>query len=283
MAKRARVLIAALFVALLALLAWTSLRKTGSEPVFEGKPLSEWLLQLKDSNSDVERIKAAEAVRHIGTNAIPTLLQMLREEESPFETKYLAWHRGWYNPFVIHLKGLGGPADIFERAEAGFRELGPSAAAAVPELSRMLDREPSLDGTSYVPSILGNIGPGAKAAVPALLRAALSTNTLEHFYELDALGQIHADPDSVVPVLIGIISNAPKDRIYAVRALGQFRGEAKSAVPALVALLNDPNLQGNSSRKGLITDRFRVESALQKIDPETYARVVTNTDPASTR
>jgi hypothetical protein len=281
MAKRARVSIAALFVALLALLAWTSLRRPASEPVFEGKSLSEWLVQLEDSDSHVERVEAALAVRHIGTNGIPTLLQMLREEESPFTTKFLAWRRGWYNPFVLHL--FGGPADIFKRAEAGFDELGPSAACAVPELSRMLDEDPSLDGTSYVPSILGNIGPGAKAAVPSLLRAVVRTNTFGHYYEFKALGQIHADPDAVVPVLMGVISNAPKDRIDAVAALGQFRGDAKPAVPALVALLDDPSLQGNSSGKGFISDRFQVERALQKIDPETYVRVVTNAGPPSTR
>src|SRR5208283_5521171 len=123
MAKRARVSIAALFVALLAVLAWTSLRRPASEPVFEGKSLREWLVQLKDSDSQVERDKAAVAVRHIGTNAIPTLLQMLHEEESPFKTKYLAWRRGWYNPFVIHLQMFGGPADVHQRAEAGFDKL----------------------------------------------------------------------------------------------------------------------------------------------------------------
>jgi hypothetical protein len=284
MAKRARISIAALFVALLALLAWMSLRGRASEPVFEGKSLSEWLVQLADSDKGVERDKAALAVQHIGTNAIPTLLQMLREEESPFKTKFLAWRRGWYDPFKIHIFE-GGPSDIADRASAGFYELGPSAACAVPELSRMLDQNLSRNCSSGVAIVLGNIGPDAKAAVPALLRAAVSTNNFAHYYEFKALGQIHADPDSVVPVLIRVISNAPKDRIYAVTALRQFRGDAKPAVPALVALLNELNSETNSRRsKGINSyDRVQVEGALKKIDPETYALAVTNSEPASTQ
>lgn len=281
MGKRKRFLVAALVVALLGWLAWTSLRGPASEPVYQGKSLRAWLVQLEDADSQVERDKAAAAVRQIGTNAIPTLLQMLREEESPFITTFLAWRGGWYNPFEIHI--WGGPSDVAQRAAAGFDELGPAAASAVPELARMLDQNISRECTSCIVEALGEIGPDAKGAVPSLLRAAVSAKTWEHYREFKALGQIHAEPCSVLPVLLGVISNAPKDRIDAVAALGQFRGDAKPAVPALVALLNDLNLESNSTRgKGFISDRSQVEIALQKIDPETYARVVTNTGPDST-
>lgn len=56
------------------------------EPVYRGKPLSYWLNQY-DGNYDSVTAQLAkketdEAVRHIGTNAIPLLLRRLQTEDS---------------------------------------------------------------------------------------------------------------------------------------------------------------------------------------------------------
>jgi HEAT repeat protein len=283
MAKPGRSLIATLTIALLVMLAGALFYWPAREPVYGGKPLSYWLVQLEDSDRQVERHQAALAIRHIGTNAIPVLLRMLRANESPLKTELLAWRRGWYNPFVIHFSS---PADNFVRAQAGFDELGPDAAIAVPELTKILDENLSRECLRRTTIILGNLGPVAKAAVPSLLQMAVSTNTVEHYYEFDALGKIHANPDLVVPVLIQVMSHSHADRMYAVAAVGQFGGDAKPAVPALLALLNDPGVTTNTASphgSGFISHHSQVERALQKIDPETYARVVTNTEPASTQ
>jgi hypothetical protein len=278
MVRRKRVWIGAVFIGLLAFLVWTVFGTPSLEPDFQGRLLSDWLIQLEDSPNKAQREKAALAVQHIGTNATPTLLRMLQEDESPFKTKFQAWNRGWYNPFELHIQIFGGgPANTFKRAEAGFEQLGPLAASAVPELSSILDQYPSRNGTSYVPSILGNIGPDAKAAVPSLLRAAVRTNSVEHYYVFRALGQIHTFPNEVVPVLMNVISNTPTDRMYAVAALGQFGSAAKSAVPTLAALLNDPKLPPTSPRgSSFLSDRDQVERALKRIDPVTYDVVVSN-------
>jgi hypothetical protein len=273
-------LIAIPTAALLVFVLWALLPGPSPEPAYDGKSLSEWLVQLEDADSRIERDKAALAVSHIGTNAIPTLLLMLRREESPFKSKFLAFRRGWYNPFVFHF--FSSPAGIEARAEAGFNELGPDAAVAVPELTKILDDNLSRESVGRTASILGNIGPNAKAAVPSLLRTAVSTNTVEHYNEFAALGKIHADPELVVPVLIEVMSNSPADRMYAVAAAREFRGDARSAVPELVALLKDPTVASNSPlRSGFVSDRSQIERALQQIDPETYGRVATNTGPPS--
>lgn len=281
MAKRNRMIIAILAAMLLVLPLWTSLPRPVPEPVYDGKPLGEWLVQLKDADKQIERDQAALAVRHIGTNAIPTLLLMLRSEESSFKSKFLAFRHGWYDPFGWHFS-FGGPANSLARAEAGFHELGPDAVIAAPELAKILDENRSHELERRTASILGNIGPGAKAAVPALLRAATSTNTVEHYYEFDALGRIHAEPELVIPVLINVMSHSPADRIYAVTAARQFGGAAKAAVPELIALLNDPTVKA-SSGNGFVSDREQVERALREIDPETYSPAITNTGPISTR
>lgn len=276
MGKRGRLLFMVAAITLLVVLMWRALPPP--EPAYKGKSLSYWLVQRTDSDKQVERDAAAVAIRAIGTNAIPTLLQMMREKESPFKSRWLA--RRWYHFFsVIYFSE---PAGILERAEEGFDVLGPSAASAVPELSKILDDNLSSECSSRTANALGNIGPDAGAAVPSLLRAALKTNGTAHFEAFGALGKIHANPDSVVPVLLWVVSNTPADRMYAIDALGQYRGDAKTAVPALVALLNDPNVKSISPYgKGFVSDRSQVERALHQIDPETYARVVTN-GPANT-
>jgi hypothetical protein len=174
MGKRAPILIGTLVVvAGLALLVWIPLSGLAPEPVYQGRALSDWPVQLTDSDSQAERDQAALAVRLVGTNAIPTLLQMLGSQESPFRTKYLAWRRGWYHPLGFHLRRL---PNNFARAQAGFDELGPSAALAVPDLIKILDENRSRECLDRTAAVLGNIGPGAKAAVPSLLRHAVSAN-----------------------------------------------------------------------------------------------------------
>jgi hypothetical protein len=276
MEKRGRVLIAVVAVAVLATLVWTLLARP-SEPVYKGGSLSYWLIQRTDSNSKAERDEAATAIRAMGTNAIPTLLRMMRAKESRFKSRWLA--RRWYGLFEMHFSE---PAGIVARAEEGFDVLGTDAASAVPELSKILDETLSPECASRTANALGNIGPDGRAAVPSLLRAATKTKGTAHYEAFWALGKIHADPGSAVPVLLGVVSNTPADRMYAVHALGEYRGDARTAVPTLVALLNDPNVKAISPYgTGFVSDRSEVENALKQIDPETYARVVTNT-PAYT-
>ena len=272
MGRRALILVSTSVVAVLALLVWRSLSRSAPEPRYQERPLSDWLVQLTDSDSQAERDRAAVAVRAIGTNAIPTLLQMLNSQEPPLWTKFLAWRRGGYHPFGFH---FWQPPNNLSRAQAGFDQLGPLAAPAVPDLIKILDDNRSRECSERTATIFGNIGPEAKAAVPSLLRRAVSKNRSEHYFDFAALGKIHAEPALTVPVLIEVISNSPGDRYYAVSAVGQFGSNAKAAVPILVALISDPSTPSTSPRgAGFISDRENTERALQSIDPGTYAQLV---------
>jgi hypothetical protein len=147
-------------------------RPSPVEPAYDGKPLSFWLVQLTDAptNGDTYR-EAHTAVRAIGTNSFPILLQMLRAHDSPLKTRLLTWASDirilrfrYTNPVVNH------------RAMAAFFVLGPDGAGAVPELSKILDQKISLGSENCTALSLGYIGPDAKAAVPALLRSAGGAN-----------------------------------------------------------------------------------------------------------
>jgi hypothetical protein len=281
MGKRTLILIIAVTVAVLTLLIWSSFSGPAPEPEYLDRPLSDWLVQLTDSDSKAERDQAALAVRCIGTNAIPTLLQMLCSQESPFRSKFLAWRRGWYHPFAFF--HFWQPANNLSRAQAGFFQLGPGAAPAVPDLIKILEAHRSSQCSEHTSAILGDIGPDAKAAVPALLRDAVTTRGADHYDDFQALGKIHAEPALVVPVLIQVISNSPANRYYAVAAASRFGSDAKAAVPILVTLLRDPTIPSTTSHAtGFISDRQNIEGALLSIDPDAYTRFVADVPAATT-
>ena len=162
------------------------------------------------------------------------------------------------------------------QARQGFQELGSRAIIAVPDLIKILDDNRSPNSQWAAACSLGSIGPGAKAAVPSLLRAAVSTNQPVRMSSIEALGDIHENADTVVPFLIKTLHDPFKgNRSNAAFALGAFGEAAKSAVPALVALFNDPNVNSNPTPPMVSFDvRSNIRYALQQIDPE--GRVVTN-------
>jgi hypothetical protein len=84
MGKRAPILISMLVIVILASTTRVALHRATQEPVYEDRPLNDWLVQLTDADTQVARGQAAVAVQNLGTNAIPILLQMLREKESPY-------------------------------------------------------------------------------------------------------------------------------------------------------------------------------------------------------
>jgi len=76
--------------------------------------------------------------------------------------------------YANRLAGALGHADPFVRVEAarGLRELGPSAAQAVPELRRALRREPAPKIRALAAEALGAIGPKARPALEDLRKAS---------------------------------------------------------------------------------------------------------------
>ena len=97
-------------------------------------------------NRDITmRKQAEEALSAIGTNAIPTLLGMIRAKDPPaivLKLMETLRRRGWVRIDYRYAMSR------HEEAEYAFRVLGTNAAGAVPELIRIyeesLDKNPSL-------------------------------------------------------------------------------------------------------------------------------------------
>ena len=252
---------------LASVLGWVAWQASGPrEPVFEGRTLTSWLDHHVASSAATPPYnspgwkKADEALRSIGTNAIPTLLEMIRAKDPPpLVLKLLETAR----QFRLTRINYRYASPRHEEAEYAFQMLGTNAASAVPELIRIYERDISPSSQRCAALALGHIGRGAQAALPTLIRNFTHTNSDVRFYAVSAVMNIGGEPGIVIPAL----TRALKDprvhvRWNALSGLERFGSVARPAVPAIVKMFGDPGMSGNSS----ITQQ--VESALWRIAPE---------------
>ena len=284
MRKRVYIELAALLVILAGMSVWQGLHSQKHEPVYHGKPLRYWLRGYRAGNwswNQSTALMADEAVRVIGTNAIPTLLEMISASDSALDIKLLKWSYTWRRwarrqPFlriapIPHLPSY----DALEASQA-FRALGPQASVAVPDLVRLLDQDLPAMNHGHIILILADIGPPAERAVPAVLRDLHASNPIRRGNALYALGRIGAAPELVVTNAAVVLGDPdPYVRRQAARSLESFGAEARSSVPALVEALQKWSLQPAYPR------RFErdpddpivaAQDALKAIDPEAAAK-----------
>jgi len=217
------------------------------EPEYQGKKLSEWLAEgpiTADQHSAAQE-KAMDAVRHMGTNALPYLLRWMRYERPPWRNRLYAFLIRFPNKGPLTVAGR--PDVLATCAPYGFKSLGAEAAApAVPDLERLMnDRKAPPIAQARAAWVLANLGSNG---LPALL--AVITNQASTAKRVEAISLIGGTPacrlgqGPAVPVLIDCL----KDRdVYvagqAARALGQMGLEPELVVPALASSLKDPRAE----------------------------------------
>ena len=204
--------------------------------------------------------KADQALRSSGTNAIPTLLAMIRAKDpAPVVLKLLqvaARHR-WTGINYRYAVTRN------EEAEYAFEVLGTNAVGAVSELIKIYERDISPSSQRCTARALGHIGRGAQAALPALIRDFTHTNGKVRFYAVSAVIHIGGEPGAVMPALTSALKDPNVDvRWNALVGLSHFGGRARPAVPEILKMFSDQGMVGSSS----ITQQ--VETALWRIAPE---------------
>jgi len=217
------------------------------DPLYEERPLSTWVQELVPASPPETRSRAREAIRAVGTNAIPLLVKYLsRRDNSLTEVLTRKWEKLTKKPTS--------PEPIFLRSQAvaGFDALGSFGRSAFPELKKlMIDKELAYDAARALGAIrdkeavpllvdyldrsepemraagtagLGSMGAMARPTVPKLLRLIKEDkNDFVRANAADALGAI-GPPDIVIPVLL---ERLEKDesvtvRVSVVCALGCF-------------------------------------------------------------
>lgn len=133
-----------------------------------------------------------------------------------------------------------------------------AAVAAVPGLIAILQNDSDATMRWEAARTLGKIGPGARDALPELMRATKDRDALVREHAAEAIGDIGPEAAEGVPALVVALGDSEaKVRRDAVRSLGQIGPAAKSALPQVEKLLNDPET--------IVRDAAK--TAIRRIDP----------------
>lgn len=207
-----------------------------SEPRYEGESLSYWVLHVYSYNQS-RRLNptAQEAILHIGTKALPLLLDWISRPEPRFSVPgTIEYQRHAVNAFEI-LGPIAKPAIPSLIKIIGQNRNFPDRAllcigkdAVLPLADRLVE---TLSDTNYpfvqgairmevrktsgfyirgcILKVLSQMGTNAEAAVPALIKC-LNSKTSHH--QAEAAGALASvgrnQPDIVMPVLINAFTNA---------------------------------------------------------------------------
>ena len=217
-------------------------------PVYQKKPLSEWL-------NDRDPKAAAEAIRQMGTNAIPRLLKEAAAHDSIVKGP-TAWLLEQQSLVKWHFETS---SDHQAKALRGFEALGTMGAVAVAQGLTNSDkwiRHGCVGqwemGKQYHAILFEPLLDRLKDPEP-MVRARAA----------NALGMLGQQPDKVVPALIELLGD--KDdwaRCMAAVGLDLYGDPSKPAVPALLRSLTNCSAQFRS---------FGTH-AVKKIDPQAAAK-----------
>jgi len=263
--KRHKLIVLLLLCVLVAALVARSLPGKG-EPSYQGRSLSQWLkvytLAGQRQLPWEQRAPAAVAIRSLGPNHLPLLLQWVRYEPARGPGRevgvmegvtYSGFMPAWQTKVPSVLKPLFSwwsqqrPLKDDEAALAAFHILGPAASAAIPELEHvaLATNHPYASRTAVV--ALARIG---KASLPSLLTVLATTNAPNLDRVMECLGNypdLATNAHAAVPLLVRHLKN-PDVRGLAVTTLGKLALEPGIAVPALMGYVTNSNdwLRGQS-------------------------------------
>ena len=190
-----------------AILLWPS-----SEPCYQGKRLSAWAEQMSYSDSKAEtwldeggvdpailkrREEAVNAIRHIGTDALP------------YAIKWCVWRE----PIFSFDENEEDPRPL--KGMAIFKALGPEAKSAVPQLIALSGK----GGYGAIANSLEYIGPDA---VPALVEALTNSNDLVRNCALNVLGNLASTNQTALDAIVASLDDK-NPRIQSTAASALFR------------------------------------------------------------
>ncbi|HEX4264075.1 MAG TPA: sigma-70 family RNA polymerase sigma factor [Verrucomicrobiae bacterium] len=193
------------------------------EPSYQGRRLSEWLLDADYGQPQDKRAKAYEAIRKMGAKTLPFLISDL----TPGKTAKDAGYR---------------------QATWGFDALGSIGKPAIPKLTKLLEENPG-----YVPIALANIGP---EALPELFSALTNEsffvrdNTAAGLANAIFSGKITSDQASAAfSIALNNLTYTDTNNLYqantrsrAAWLLAALKQRPDLSVPALIHGLQDSNL-----------------------------------------
>ena len=171
-----------------------------SEPVYQGKRLRLWLRDL-DYTWTPAASSARNAIQHMGTNSVPTLIYYIRYQDPPWKRLY-----AWVVEHVLRRGRVDFEYQWHRRAALACTELGLKAQAAIPalvEASNNAEDEPEAFKalTAMLPlsapaltNLLATGGRNARASAAVALRKSLWYPSLQ-VMAINALTNAMTDAD----------------------------------------------------------------------------------------
>ncbi|HEX5219439.1 MAG TPA: HEAT repeat domain-containing protein [Verrucomicrobiae bacterium] len=217
------------------------------DPLYEGKKLSEWM----DALAAQKPSRFDEAVRALGTNALPCVVRNLAWNDSRLRQKY-GDLRAKLPQTIQNL--LPKPKPLLQRVHGAntFHYIGTNSLPAAIALLR----HPSStvrESAAWGISSLRRQSMVADQAIPALTAALDDEEFGVRFQAVSAFQEIGAAGSNAVPAITKILVSTAQSDSYtgaaAARALGKIGPPAESALPALKAALLSPNsyLRGHAA------------------------------------
>jgi len=231
MSKRGKIVGLALGALILGLVAVVAAH--GAEPRYRGRTLGSWLQQCSDTPlMETQRLaEAQEAVRAIGAQkSLPMLLSLVKTKDDPVSTwmmekteKYRMRNLHWRSAIERQLEGI-----------AGFEVLGTNCAAAVGELTKLLDDK---ELAFVAARCLENVG---KSAERALCQCLTNGDWQVRHLSVSALASVTDDVEVYISRIKPRLSDVePGVRFATVQAIAEQNEAPELAVPLLISVLRD--------------------------------------------
>lgn len=238
-----------LFVLGVALLVWKSFNR--SEPSYQGKALFAWVEQYRSNHwgGDKELARQSEfAIRQIGSNGIPFLLDLIRTRDSPMKKKMRdIIPRNWHEQ--LHLADHS--AEIRRVGGNGFFALGTNAPSAVPALVEIAMHYPDPDSRYIAVFALRSLGTAAESALPFFVQCLTNQESTIRDEAAIALGNFHREAEFAVATLTKYLEGAESLKGFEIRdaasSLVRLGTNARAAMPTLIPLLkhSDPEVRSH--------------------------------------
>jgi hypothetical protein len=240
-------------VLLIGVLAATLTRET--EPSYQGRSLSKWLSADDQADAGTAPAKeAAAAIRQIGTNALPYLLECVRYETPKTGIRPAVANLLRLMPRALRSRALTSWAldeRGASRARSGIMAFAilreDQARPAIPELARLLSDPRS---TNISRSIIVALAFAGEDAIPALSAYLATTNAVYRLDLVHACGAAAMFRTNMVPPLVEWLGHAdPEARAAVAFQLGflvPFTTQPQMVINALIDCLranSDPSVR----------------------------------------
>ena len=233
-----------------------------SEPGYQGKSLSRWIRGLEYENVTPSEEQRA-ALRAMGEPAVTRLIAILQRRDSAIKRKFVGYaqrHSNIHNWLIAPRHVI--PEDVYHaQAATALGEIGPAAQAAIPALTAA-----RADHSTWVAvraeAALIKIRQESITPLLALLEDIGSTNW---FVAARTVRHLGTNAEAAVPLLVSALQSTNVGvREYALLALGGIASRSDIAVPALIVCLQDKDA---GIRRSSIDALCKFKEAKQQIVP----------------